>query len=127
MSKELSQQCDLLYIDSLQGLPDENGTPLTDKQVEPMVVKAFGKATVGGTTTRLKGGGLCVVDETGQEQGQVSSEMLLKAMNGMPVSQIPITRNLNGKRMINITTLKSLGITPKPDVLTKTQLVKTEE
>ncbi len=127
MSKELSRQCDLLYIDSLQGLPDENGTPLSDKQVEPMLVKAFGKATVGGTTTGLKGGGLCVVDEAGQEQGEVSSNMLLKAMKGTPISQIPIVRNLKGKRMINITTLKSLGITPKADVLIKTEFVKTEE
>jgi len=127
MSKELSRQCDLLYIAALQGLPDENGTPLTDKKIVLMVVKAFGKPTIGATTSGLKDGALCVMDHTGQEQGKVASEMLLKAMTGTPVSQIPITRNLNGKRMINVTTLKSLGITPKPDVLTKTELVKTEE
>jgi ABC-type uncharacterized transport system substrate-binding protein len=52
--------------------------------------------------------------------------MLLKAMKGTPVSQIPITRNRLGKAIINVTVMKALGIKPKPILLKGTELVRTE-
>jgi ABC-type uncharacterized transport system substrate-binding protein len=52
--------------------------------------------------------------------------MLLKAMQGTPVSEIPITRNRRGKSIINVTVMKAFGIKPKPIILRGTELVRTE-
>jgi len=65
--------------------------------------------------------------KTGQEQGATAAGMLLKAMGGTPVAQIPVTVNRNGKRMINVSVMKSLGIRPRPVVLRGAELVKSEE
>ena len=52
--------------------------------------------------------------------------MLLQAMRGTPVSDIPVTRNYKGKRVINVTAMKALGIEPRPAVLLGASLVKSE-
>ena len=64
--------------------------------------------------------------KTGQEQGQTAAKMLLKAMQGTPLSEIPITRNYKGKRVINVTVMEALGIKPKPIVLLGAELVRTQ-
>ena len=86
--------------------------PVTEQVSIPVIAKACGKPTIGADIFIVKFGLLCSVVKTGEEQGETSANMLLKAMNKTPVSQIPITRNHNGKRMINVTVLKELGITP---------------
>ncbi|MCK5705804.1 MAG: hypothetical protein KAI29_31860, partial [Cyclobacteriaceae bacterium] len=82
---------------------------------------------IGGNRFHVEFGALCAVVKTGQEQGIVASEMLLKAIQGAAVSEIPITRNYEGKRVINVTVMEKLGITPRPIILLGTQLVKTKE
>lgn len=127
MAKELKTQADLLFVTTLQGIPSKNGTPLTDPESIPLVVKAFGKPTITDNTQNVYSGVLCAVVKTGQEQGATAAEMLLKAMQGTPVAQIPIVRNYNGKRIINVTTLNALGIKPKSIDLLGIQLVKTSK
>jgi ABC-type uncharacterized transport system substrate-binding protein len=126
MTEELKEQCDLLVMTTMTGILGDDGKPMSDKEAVPIVVKAFGKAVVGTEEQVVKAGALCSVLRTGQEQGGTAAEMLLKAMNGTPVSQIPITRNHQGKRMINVTAMKELGIKPRPIVLQGAELVKTE-
>ena len=48
--------------------------------------------------------------KTGEEQGVTAARMLLKAMQGTPVDQIPIEVNKFGKRYINVTVLKKMGL-----------------
>ncbi|NJL58826.1 MAG: ABC transporter substrate-binding protein [Desulfobacteraceae bacterium] len=124
---ELKTQCDALFIDALRGIKDKDGKSLDENFAIPILVKAFGKPVLTVNTYMMKYGALCAVVKTGYEQGKTSAEMLLKAMNGTLISQIPITRNHNGKRVINVTALKSLGIAPKSDVLIGAELVRTEE
>jgi ABC-type uncharacterized transport system substrate-binding protein len=127
VTEELKKSCDALFILTLAGTPDDTGKVLTDKDIIPIVAKTFGKPMIGAAEFQVKYGVLSAVRNSGQEQGKTSAEMLLKAMQGTPVSQIPITRNKHGKGMINVTALKALGIKPDPNVLTSAQLVKTEE
>ena len=54
-------------------------------------------------------------------------EMLLKAIKGTPIKHIPITANKYGKRMLNVTVMKDLGIRPKRRALVGTELVRTSE
>ena len=48
-------------------------------------------------------------------------------IQGKALSEIPITQNFEGSRVLNVTVMKKLGITPKPITLLGTQLVKTKE
>jgi len=127
MAKKLREKCDVLFAATLQGLPDENGRYPTEKESISAVLKAYGKPVVTDSGYRLKYGMLCAVQHRGQEQGKTAAKMLLKAMRGTPVSEIPITRNYNGKRMINVTALGALGIRPKADFIFGAEVVKTEK
>jgi ABC-type uncharacterized transport system substrate-binding protein len=126
MTEELGKSCDVIFVSSLAGIPDEKGNSLTDKEAFSIILKTFGKPVIGPNVFNVRFGALCGVSQIGAEQGEKSSEMLLKAMNGTPVSQIPIIKNHNGKRMINVTVMKDLGIKPNSDILGSAELVKTE-
>ncbi len=126
MTNELKAQCDLLFVVALQGITDDKGNSMSEKDVVAAVTKAFGKPTTTCVSYNMKYGVLGTVIHRMQEQGETSANMLLKAMNGTPVSQLPITKNHQGKRMINATVLKELGITPKPAAIKGAELVKTE-
>jgi ABC-type uncharacterized transport system substrate-binding protein len=127
MTEELRKSCDVLFVSSLAGIPDEKGNPITEKEVFSKVLKIVGKPVLGVHVHHVSFGAICGVSQVGTEQGEKSSEMLLKAMNGIPVSQIPLIRNEKGKRMINASALKSLGIKPDISVLQSAEVVKTEE
>ncbi|GBC63340.1 hypothetical protein DENIS_4334 [Desulfonema ishimotonii] len=127
MTGTLKGQCDLLYVAVMTGLKDENGNPMSEREAVRMVADAFGKATITNLEGNVKNGTLCAVVKTGQEQGSVAAEMLLKAMNGTPFSELPIVRNRHGKRVLNATVMKKLGIRPDPMVLRGAKLVKTEQ
>jgi hypothetical protein len=127
MVEELKGKSDALLMLTVKGIPKEDGSILDDKDGIPIVGRLFGKPLIGVSEFQAKYGVLCAVINTGQEQGGTSARMLLKAMQGTPVSQIPITRNMHGKRMINVTTMKALGIEPRPIILKGAELVRTEE
>jgi ABC-type uncharacterized transport system substrate-binding protein len=125
--KDYREKADLIGAFATNGLLDDNGNPLDNKQVTNIITKAFGKPMIGANKFHVRFGALCSVIKTGQTQGRVAAEMLLKAMQGTPVSDLPITVNKHGKRMINATVMRSLGIEPKRRMLIGAELVKTTE
>ena len=127
MVEELKKQSDLLFVGATNGILDEDGRPLNNQQVTQIISKAFRKPTIGATIFHVEYGALCAVVKTGQEQGRTAAKMLLKAMQATPVSEIPISRNYNGGRVINVTVMEALGIKPKPIVLLGAQLVRTKK
>jgi ABC-type uncharacterized transport system substrate-binding protein len=58
------------------------------------------------------------------EPGLVAAEMLQKAMSGTPVAELPITQTQFGRRFVNKTVLKELGITPSHQILTGVEIVE---
>ena len=127
LGRKLNNLSDAIYTDSLVGLKDDKGIPHSHKDVLNLLATSYDKPVIGANQYHVEQGALCAVIKTGQEQGETAAEMLLKAMQGTPVSEIPITRNYKGKRVINVTTMKSLGITPRPIVLLGAELLKTEK
>jgi ABC-type uncharacterized transport system substrate-binding protein len=125
MAVELRKTCDALFIVAMDGLPDENGVPLTEKEIIPEIADIFGKPTTSPDLFNVRAGLLCAVIKTGQEQGRLAARMLLKAMQKTPVAAIPVTRNHEGKRVINVTALKKLGLNPRLNALIGVQLVRT--
>lgn len=126
IAKELRPLCDVLYMPTIRGVKDDKGNTLLEKEVVSEVAKDYAKPIISGNNYSIRYGMLCGVVKTGQEQGSVAAEMLLKAMQGTPVSEIPITRNRRGKSIINVTVMKAFGIKPKPIILRGTELVRTE-
>jgi ABC-type uncharacterized transport system substrate-binding protein len=122
-ARELKARCDALFVTPMDGLTSQGGKPLTSEELTPMIVKAFGRPTFSENSFNVKFGVLCAVVKTGQEQGGTAAKMLLQAMRGTPVKDMPITRNRHGKRMINVDVMKSLGIMPKPVFLIDTEFV----
>lgn len=124
-ARELREQSDVLFFETMEGIRDKNNRVFTDREAIPILSGAFGKPLISNNLYHVEYGTLCAVIKTGQEQGVTASEMLLKAMQGTPVSEIPITRNQHGKRIINLGVMKSLGIRPRADALKRVQLVGT--
>jgi ABC-type uncharacterized transport system substrate-binding protein len=122
----LKSTSDALFVIAMEGLPDPSGRPLAEKNTYRLLSRAYGKPVIGMNDFNIRAGLLCAVVKTGQEQGSTAARMLLRAMEGTPVSRIPITRNRMGKRLLNVSVMKSLGITPRPVFLVGTQLVETE-
>lgn len=123
----MKRNTDLLYVAVLSGVTDTDGNVLNEKLAVSKVAKAFGGHTITNLIKNVKNGTLCAVVKTGQEQGSVTAEMLLKAFKGTPVKDMPVTRNRHGKRVINATVLKELGIKPNAAVLRGADIVKTEK
>ena len=121
------EQCDIVLVSTLQGILDENNQPMTNRAAIARVVNAFGKPTIGSTLSDVQDGTLCAVIQSGQEQGRTAAEMLLKAMEGTPVADIPITQNKFGRRIINADVMNALNIKPRPVVIRNAELVKTAQ
>ena len=125
--EEYQKTCDALYVAATNGILDTDGKPLDNEQVTKIVAKSYKKPLIGANDFHVKYGVLCAVVKSGNAQGRISAEMLLKALQGTPIKHIPITTNKYGKRMLNVTVMKELGIRPKRRVLVGTELVKTSE
>lgn len=126
--KDLKNRCDALLYITLEGIIGPDKTPLSDRQIMPVLLTAFNKPVFTNAMYRVKYGALGAVVKTGQEHGRLSSKMLLQAMNGTPISAIAITQNRFGRRILNVDALKELGIIrPKPFLIRSATLVKTEK
>jgi ABC-type uncharacterized transport system substrate-binding protein len=124
LGKSLNANCDVLFVDSLEGILDKDGKPQANKEIFPLLQRIFGKPILAGNRYQVEQGAWAAVVKTGQEQGDLSAEMLLQAMRGKAVSGIPVTQNSRGQRVINITVLERHGIMPKPTVLRGATLVR---
>ena len=124
LGKSLNAQCDMLFVDSLEGILNMDGKAQTYKEVFPLVQRVFNKPILGGNRYQVDQGAWAAVVKTGQEQGELSAEMLLQAMRGKAVTSIPVTQNSRGQRVINVTALERRGIVPKPAVLRGAALVR---
>jgi ABC-type uncharacterized transport system substrate-binding protein len=125
--EEIRAGCDALLITPLEGLHAADGSSLASREVIPALVKAFGKPTFSGISHELRFGVLCSVMKTGQEQGATAGRMLIKAMRGKPVSEIPMTVNREGKRVLNVSEMRRIGVKPRPIVLRGVELITSEE
>lgn len=126
LGQKISGSCDAVFMDSLEGIRDKNDRPLANRALFEIFFKAYGGPVIGANRYHVEEGAFSAVVKTGQEQGGTAAEMLLKAMQGTPVDQIPITRNVRGRRIINVETMDTLKITPRPIDLRGATLVKTK-
>jgi ABC-type uncharacterized transport system substrate-binding protein len=118
-------QVDALFYETMEGLPDEQGKPMHDKEVIPLFSEIFKKPIISNNLYHVEYGSLCAVIKSGQEQGEIAASKLLEAMQARPLSEIPVARNFKGQQALNVTVMDALGIKPKPFVLKGVKLIKT--
>ena len=121
----LSKTTDAVYVDSLEGITDDQQRAMTNKEIFKILRESYRKPIIGANSYHVEQGALCAVVKTGQEQGETAAKQLLLAMRSTKVSDIKVTQNNRGRRLINVDTMEALGITPRPIVLVGATLVKT--
>jgi ABC-type uncharacterized transport system substrate-binding protein len=124
LKPSLNGSCDALFIDSLEGITDESGKALTNLEISQVLKDIYHGPMLAGNRYQVEQGALAAVVKTGQEQGEKSAEMLLQALRGQPMATIPLMKNVQGQRIINVTELERRGITPKPIVLKGATLIR---
>ncbi|WP_320040249.1 hypothetical protein [uncultured Desulfobacter sp.] len=92
-ARELNPLCDVLFVPTMKGVKDDNGIPLLDKQILPILTDTFAKPVIGDHKFSIEQGMLCGMAQAPEEQGFTAARMLVKTMQGTPVSEIPITQN----------------------------------
>jgi len=127
MSASLKTRADVLFVATMQGLVDENGAPRSEKDIIPRVGEIFGKPLISDNSYDMKYGMMCAIAVSGVEQGVKAARNLVAVMRGAPMATIPISRNDQGKRIVNVSILKRLGIVPPPSSLIGVELIRTEE
>lgn len=127
LGKRLQVETDAIFIDSLEGIEDPAGRAKTSKEAFGILMDAFQGPIVGANRYHVNQGALTAVVKTGEEQGRTAAEMLLRAMQGTPVADIPITKNNRGRRVINVTTMRELQMRPRPIDLRGAALVNTQD
>ena len=127
MAAELKKETDVLFVTSLKGIKDKNGDPLEFLKIMSILTDVFGKPIISTKYPVIQYGGLCGLIASGSQDGSVAAEMLLRAMQGTPVGKIPIVREINSKRIINIDMLKALKIKPNPAALRGAELIRLEK
>ncbi len=95
-----------------------------DPETTMKLVQRFGKPTFSGWRPAVEYGVLCAVTEDGTLLGKRAAEMLLEAMNGTSPAEMPVEQNEFGVRVININTMKALGLKPSRRLLTGVELIK---
>ena len=125
-ARDVRDKVDMLMLVTLNGIVDAAGKPVNDHDAIKAVVDSFGKPTVATAAFAIKSGALSGVLATGREQGFLAANMLLQAMQGTSLADLPMRRNYYGKRILNVTALKHLGLKPQPIALRGVELVRSE-
>lgn len=124
LARPLRASCDALFVDSLEGIADPAGRPLTNAEIMKLLPEVYAGPILAGNRYQVEQGAWAAVVKTGQEQGAKSAEMLLQAMRGTAVSALPVVRNAQGQRIINITELEKRRVVLKPMLLRGATLVR---
>jgi ABC-type uncharacterized transport system substrate-binding protein len=115
---------DAFYTLNLTGLTGEDGRPMEAAEVVRRLSQASEKPLIGAELYKVEAGALCGVVKTGQEQGEAAARMVLDLFGGRKIGEMPITRNSNGQRTINVTAAERLGITLESTAIFGSTLVR---
>ena len=122
-TRRLKSEADALYIMTVSGLPDADGKPLSDEFVVRALIKEFGKPTCTDLNSYVNYGVLFAAAQMGCVQGKQAVNMLISALEGTLIEALPIMRSFEGRRMLNLNALQTLGLKPNLQSLAGVELV----
>jgi ABC-type uncharacterized transport system substrate-binding protein len=120
----VSSEVDGFFSQNLAGLLDDKGTPQEAVFFMTNLALLSKKPIIAHTSYDIEAGALCGVIQTGQEQGELAAHMVLKLFGGKAIRDIPIVKNNNGQRYINVNTAARLKIRLNSSAVMGSKLVK---
>lgn len=106
---------DAFFSLNLSGLLDVKGRPMEATEAMTQLSLLSAKPIIAAASYDIESGALCGVIATGQEQGELAASMVRDILAGKAITDIPLTKNKNGRRYINIRPAHRLGI-PLPSI-----------
>jgi ABC-type uncharacterized transport system substrate-binding protein len=123
---DLSTKIDAFLILNPSGIRDRKEAAISEKNLYKLIIQMAQKPTIAVNDWEVEAGILCGVIKDNNEQASLAVEAINKIFAGQPIKDIALTENKNGRRYINIITLKGLGIKPEPQALVGTKLISTQ-
>ena len=120
----LEEKIDAFIIQNMTGIIDDKGRPMEGFDAASAIAHKSSKPFMAINSWSIRAGLLCGVVRTGQEQGSIAARMVRDIFNGRAIKDIPVTQNRNGRRMINVTAARRLGIEIPPEALRGTRLAR---
>ncbi len=112
-----------LLLCNLSGIVNDRGEVLDGDEALRLFLVDCPMPSIGTSSWEIRAGVLCGVAKSDEEQGTLSAAFLKKIWAGAAVADLPITQNRNGRRLINLATLKKLDLTLSPEVVMGTELL----
>jgi ABC-type uncharacterized transport system substrate-binding protein len=122
---ELSKENDALLFLDLGGLQDEKGAFVEETEMFNLVARTATIPTIGANQWEIEAGILCGVIKSDSEQASLTVDILRSIVNGMDVAKVSVVQNRNGRRFLNVTTLKKLGLKLNPGAAIGTRMIIT--
>ncbi len=119
----LESKAEALLLLNMTGITDENGRQMEGHDVIAAIVGRTKLVTIGVSDWEIEAGVLCGVIKSGEEQGALAADQLVSIWKGRAVKDIPLTENKNGRRFLNVSTLKKLNLTLTPEVIIGTRII----
>ena len=116
---------DLLLLFAVDGITDVSGHQVLLNDLIAEITHTFQGPTASPYKRVINAGALSGVLVSGVEIGQRAADMMFKVLRGTAIADLPVTRNYRGTRIINVKTLRLLGLDPESLVLRGAQLVTT--
>lgn len=124
LGRAMNGSCDALFVDSLEGIVGQDDKPLNNREVLQELGRAYQGPILGGNRYQVEQGAWAAVVKTGQEQGELAAELMLKALQGTPVGRLPIVKNVRGQRVINVSALEARKVPLRPQIVKGASLVR---
>ncbi|MDD5759869.1 MAG: ABC transporter substrate binding protein [Desulfobulbaceae bacterium] len=123
---DLSSKIDAFLIFNPVGIRDRYGKAMSEKDLYRLILQKVKKPTLAVNDWEVEAGILCGVIKDNNEQASLAVETIDKLFAGQPIKDIAISANKNGRRYINIVTMKDLGLKPAPQALVGTKIVSSQ-
>ena len=122
----LGQTADAVFLLAVEGVTGSDGEIIPLETLMSRFTNRYRIPVLSDTSIGVANGALCTVEQSGEEQGRIAAAMLLRILGGTPIEFLPIARNHEGKRYVNVTAIKRLDVHPRPSALRGTTLMKTK-
>lgn len=123
---DLSAKIDAFLIFNPVGIRDQSGKAMSEKNLYRLILQKVKKPTLAVNDWEVEAGILCGVIKDNNEQASLAVEVIDKLFAGQGAKNIAISANKNGRRYINIVTLKGLGLRPAPQALVGTKIISSQ-
>ncbi len=121
--EKIRNQVQAVLLLNLSGIVDSRGRPMDADRAIPSLVK-LGIPLLSTQDYAIEAGALCGVVQSGEAQGLKAGKMVKQILSGRKPGEIPVERNLNGRRFLNLATAQQLRLPLGPEVLLGSKLVR---